>query len=67
MSFKVLNDLISKDMPIDYWEDDQLFVAQEIVAHLSEDDWGAIAHSWPLENNAWKRRLIQSISNNIGN
>jgi len=48
-------------MPVDYWEEDQLFEAQKIVGQFSEDDWNSLEHAFLSKNNNWKCRSIQSI------
>lgn len=67
MSFEKLDNLISKNMPVDYWEDDQLFSAQEIVEDFSENDWVLMEESIPAKSSEWKCRLIQSIGDSKGN
>jgi hypothetical protein len=62
MSFAKLDELISKKMPVDYWEDEQLFVAQDIIACFVERDWLDAQANFRDKSDEWKCRFLQSIS-----
>lgn len=61
MGFKKFDTLISSKMPVDYWEDDQLFAAQEIAESFTDDDWSQVSSTLPTKNSEWRIRLLQSI------
>lgn len=62
MGFQKFDALISSKMPVDYWEDDQLFVAQEIAESFTGEDWSQATSALPTKNSEWRTRLLQSIS-----
>lgn len=61
MSFKELDKMLLKEVPIDYWEDELVIIAQELVESLKEEDWKQMIKVMKSKNSEWKRRLSQVI------
>lgn len=59
--FKEFDEYISEfeadDFAIDYWYDEGVFIAQEMLQDFTEEDWNVLSLNLPVKSIGWKRRL----------
>lgn len=55
--FNTLSDFLIPDYHTDYWSDDAVLIAMEMLAALQPDDWDELARSWPDRTPGWQCRL----------
>ena len=44
-------------LPADYWYDEGVDIARDIISGFKEDDWKELSERLSLQNNEWKKKL----------
>ena len=60
--YQELNKMLIADMPIPYWEDEQQFLAQDLVQTFGDADWVELSEDWRGKSPSWQQRLCQTLS-----
>ena len=60
--FFELDKYLSNDYSINYWEDEVLSKAEELVTRFSEDDWLNIKRKWEEKPSLWIKYFAQTLS-----
>lgn len=55
--FQTLSDFLIPDYNTDYWSDDAVLIAMQMLAALQPEDWEELARSWPDRQPGWQCRL----------
>jgi hypothetical protein len=57
--FSDLDQYISREYPDDYWADEAILYASEIIRELSSDDWRVLGKIWRKRDEQWQVRCAQ--------
>lgn len=58
-TFSKLNRLLNAPTGIADWEDNQKFIAQDLLEDFQESDWAHLEETWQTQNADWQERLCQ--------
>jgi hypothetical protein len=59
--FNNLDELLN-ETSVDYWSDEGVTIAQEILVGLGDDEWAHLAHKARAESSLWKRNFCDALS-----
>lgn len=60
--FAKLDELLSRDVSDDYWSDELVLGARELVKRCTATDWAVFAAAWPERDEDWQLRLADALS-----
>lgn len=59
--FSEYEDYLSQDFSINFWSDEGICAACEILNKFSNEDWDALAQRWHSNTNEWKVRFAETL------
>ncbi|HYD64813.1 hypothetical protein [Azospirillum sp.] len=61
-SFSEFDEILGAEASDDYWSDELVVIARDVVTSLSDADWNTLNDTWRRRSGEWQERLASVLS-----